>query len=366
MIGTLRKYVLRSYAVFVAGIVGIVLAIFLVTDFVDRAKAYTGPNVVWDVSVLYGYKALVFTHQLGSAVLLLAAGACVSALRKRGEVTAIGALAFGPSSLYVPIGALALVLSCGLIAFDEYVVTDAAAQVEQITVHRFHRWGDYRFYFKPKEWYRRGDRLFYLRGGNADSGFADVTVLQVSEDFALTRRMDAQKMTHVTGSTWRLDGVVERTFTKEGATKLSVFESAERDLGAGPEGFRVRMGRPEQMRLKELSEQIRTRAEVGLPSQQFLLGFHNRFAYPMAGVPAALVAVGLALRPNRKGHLTTAMVEGLIVAVTLWGLMVVCRTMVLAERLPPVIAAWAPFVVLTVAAALLWQKLQMGSLRSAR
>jgi lipopolysaccharide export system permease protein len=127
----------------------------------------------------------------------------------------------------------------------------------------------------------------------------------------------------------------------------------------------VKVGRPEQMRLSELNEQIRTRTEVGLPTRQFSLGYHNRFAYPFAGLPAALLAVGLALRPNRKGNLTTAMVEGLIVAVTLWGLMVVCRTLVLAERLSPAIAAWAPFVVLAVAAALLWHRLQSGSRRSA-
>lgn len=363
--GTLQRYVLRSYAQFLVGIFGIVLAIFLVTDFVDRSKAYTGPNVVRDVAELYGYKALVFTHQLGSAILLLAAGACVSALRKRGEITAIGALSFGPSALYVPIGLLALMFSGGLVAFDEYVVTDAAAKVEQITVHRFQRWGDYRFYFFPKQWYRRADRLFYLRGGDADSGFRDVTILTVTPTFQLARRVDAKQMTHLSGTMWRLDGLVDRTFADQGATKLSVADSQEVDLGAGPEGFRVRMGRPEQMRLSELTEQIRTRTEVGLPTRQFSLGFHNRFAYPFAGLPAALLAVGLALRPNRKGNLTTAMIEGLVVAVTLWGLMVVCRTLVLAERMSPVLAAWAPFVVLTIAAALLWRRLQLGSRRRA-
>lgn len=359
---TLQRYVLRSYAFFVVAILGMVLAIFLVTDFVDRAKAYTGPNVVRDVAILYGYKALVFTHQLGSAVMLLAAGACVSALRKRGEVTAMSALTFGPSALYLPVALLAFVFCSGLVAFDEYVVTNAARQVEEITVHRFNRWGDWRFYFLPKQWYRRGDQLFYLRHGDADKGFGDVTILTVSPDFTLRRRVDAKEMVHLDGTRWRLTELVDRTFTPDGATHVDTQPSEELDLGVGKEGFRVLLGRPEQMRLSELTDQIRTRKEVGLPVQQFLLGLHNRFAYPFAGLPAALLAVGLALRPGRKGHLTTAMVEGLIVAVVLWGLMVVCRTLVLAERMPPVLAAWAPFAILSVAAALLWLRLD-GVLR---
>lgn len=362
---TIQRYVLRAYAFFAISILGMVLAIFLVTDFVDRAKAYTGPNVVRDVSVLYGWKALVFTHQLGSAVLLLAAGASVSALRKRGEVTAISALTFGPSALYIPVAVLAFGTCTSLVAFDEFVVTHAARRVEDITVHRFNRWGDYRFYFAPKQWYRRGNELFYLRGGDADLGFDDVTILTVTEDFTLRRRVDAQRMEFSSGTTWRLAGVVDRTFAPEGSTTLSNRDEELVDFGVGPEGFRVRLGRPEQMRVRELLEQIQTRREVGLPVQQFVLGLHNRFAYPFAGLPAALLAVGLALRPSRKGHLTTAMVEGLVVAMSLWGLMAVCRTLVLAERLPPAVAAWAPFIILSLAAIGLWLRLD-GGLRRRR
>jgi len=64
--------------------------------------------------------------------------------------------------------------------------------------------------------------------------------------------------------------------------------------------------------------------------------------------------VGLALRPNRRGHLTAAIVEGLFISVTMWGLMVVCRTLVMTERLAPLMAAWLPTVVLSVAAAVLY------------
>ena len=103
-----------------------------------------------------------------------------------------------------------------------------------------------------------------------------------------------------------------------------------------------------------LREQIAAREEVGLASRQFALVLHNRFAYPLAGFPAALLAVGLALRPGRKGHLTVAIVEGLLISVTMWGLMVVCRTLALSERMAPALAAWLPFVLLVVAATVQW------------
>ncbi len=351
---TFARYVLRGYLGAFAGILAAVLAIFLVGDFVDRAKAYTGPNWIADVAVLYGFKALVATQQLAPAALLLAAGIAVSTLRKRGELTAVRALSFGPSALYLPIGAAALTICLSLVAFDEWVVVGAGRRVDEITTQRFNRWGDWRFFFKPKQWFRKGDRIFHLRGGSLDDGYADVTVLQLTEDFTLRERLDARRFTPIEGTRWRLEGVARRTFLPNGGTSLEDAGVLELDLGIAPSTFRIQQGRPEQMKLRDLSVQIEARRDVGLPTTQYLLAMHNRFAYPLAGLPAALLAVGLALRPNRKGHLTAAIVEGLIVAVALWGMMVVSKTLVLSERIPAAAAAWAPAIVLVVLAAGLW------------
>ncbi len=351
---TLFRYVARTYLLFALGILSALVAVFLVVDFVDRARSYTGEGWVWNVLVLYANKALLAVQQLGPAALLLAAGASVSSLRKRGEVTAIRSLAFGPQALYLPVAACVAVACVGLVAFDEWVVVKASRTVEEITTQRFNRWGDWGLYNNPKQWFRRGDQIFYLRGGSAEDGFENVAILTVTPEFRLARRLDARAMRHVEGTRWRLEGVVDRTFTPDGQSRVSERDEGEYELGVEAKTFRIRPGRPEQMRLYVLREQIRARLEVGLDSRQFSLALHNRFAYPLAGFPAALLAVGLALRPSRKGHLTVAIVEGLLVCVAMWSLMVVARTLALSERLSPALAAWLPTLLLVVAAGLLW------------
>jgi lipopolysaccharide export system permease protein len=355
---TLFFYVMRTYARFAVGIFAAVLTVFLVVDFVDRARAYTGEGWVWDVLRLYGNKALVATQQLGPAALLLAAGATVSTLRKRGEVTALRALTYGPASLYLPIGLSALLACLGLVAFDEAVVVKASRRVDEITTQRFNRWGDWRLYYTPKQWFRRGEHVFFLRAGSAEEGFQDVSILTLTPYFKLTRRLDAESMHPMEGTRWRLTGVLERSFLPDGRTQVRTARELEYDLGVPARSFRIQPGRPEQMRVPELAEQIVARTELGLASRQFALSLHNRFAYPLAGFPAALLAVGLALRPNRRGHLTAAIVEGLLIAVAMWGLMVVCRTLVMTERLAPVVAAWLPSLVLILAAIALWLRLE--------
>ncbi|MBJ6764211.1 LptF/LptG family permease [Myxococcaceae bacterium JPH2] len=354
MRGTLFGYVLRTYLLSFVGILAGVVAVFLVVDFVDRAKAYGGEGWVWDVMKLYGYKGLVSVQQLGPAALLLAAGTTVSSLRKRGEVTAMRALTFGPSALYVPIGVCALVACVGLVFFEENVATHAGRRVDDITTQRFNRWGDWGLYYTPKQWFRRGDQIFFLRGGDAQGGFDNVSVLTLTKDFRLRSRLDAAHMQSVDGTRWELTDVIERSFTDDGRTQVRQDASREVDLGVGARTFRIRPGRPEQMRVRELREQVVARAEVGLDTRQYELAMHNRFAYSLAGLPAALLAVGLALRTNRRGHLTAAIVEGLLITVAMWGIIVICRTLVLSERLAPPVAAWMPMFLLSVAAATLW------------
>lgn len=351
---TVLRSVSRQYLVALLGVLGAVVTIFLVVDFVDQMRRYTGPNWARDAAVLYALKALVVAHQMAPAAMLLGAGLAVSAVRQRGELTALKALGFPPSALLFPVGALALLVAWGMVLFDEKVVVRAARRSEEIAAQRFNKWGEFGLFSAPRQWFRAGDSVFHLRGGDPVAGFDDATVLTLSADFTLTRRLDATRMEPLGGTRWRLVDVTDRRFSPAGASAVTQAAEGVYDLGVEPTAFRILTGRPEQLRLSQLRDQIRSRQEVGLPANTYALALHNRFAYPLAGLPAALLAVLLAIRPSRKGHVTAALVEGLGVSVILWGVMVACRALVSSERLPPPVAAWLPFTLLVGVSAVLW------------
>ncbi len=330
-------------------IFGGVLTVFLVADFVDRAKSYTGPNWIRDVLVLYGYKALVAGHQLAPAALLLGAGALVAVLRSKGELTAIQALGFSRWTLYGPVLLVSCTVAVGLVFLDESVVGRASRRVDEITTLRFHRWGDWRSFFGRKQWFRQGDRILHLQDGSGDEGFRGVTVLTLDSSFALTERMEADTMTHVEGTRWRLTGVAVRSFGGRAGSTIRSLPDGVFDLGVERSDLSIRPGRPEQMSSRILEEQIRARRRVGLPDRLFSLALHNRLAVPLMAVPAALLALALALRTGRQG-ITAVLMQGLLVTLALWGLMVVARGLVVGGRLAPEVAAWTPVVVLGVTA----------------
>jgi len=353
MRGLLLRHVLWRYLKVVGVVLLGVVVVFLVADFVDRARVYTGPNWVRDVAELYGWKALVATHQLAPAALLLSGATLVSLLRRRGELTAMLALGFGRRVLLLPVGLVALVAAITLGLMDEFVVGHASRRVDEITALRFHRWGDWRSFYGRKQWFRHGDLILRLEDGDVDSGFRGITVLRLSPEFSLRERVDARAMTYAGGTSWRLVGVTRRTFDGRGGLRLGSAPEETVDLGIRRAVLGIRPGRPETMRVPVLRQQIRARSDLGLSDRLFVLALGNRFTYPLAGIPAALLAVALALRPGRGSSLTGALVEGLAVTMGLWGLTVVARALVSAGRMAPLLAAGLPLIVLTLALVLL-------------
>jgi lipopolysaccharide export system permease protein len=352
---TLFKFVAKLYlSLFVVALFGVVL-VYLVADFGDRLSVFLDHSVI-HVADLYWHKSLVTLHQLSPAALLLAAGATISVLRKRAEWTAMQALGASRWTVVAPVLLSAALVAVGLMVFDEWVVTRSGERVDGLMANRFGRWGDYGFFYFPKQWFRVGSDIVHVRGDTESQGrLRDVTVYRLGKGFQLSSRIDADALEPRGGESWALLDAVERRFAEDGTSTLQ--RSPEMVLtlgGSDPQTFRIRQGRPEQMPLADLRSQQIIRAKVGLPVERFRLAMHNRFAYPLTGVAAALVAMSLALRPLRRGHLTLALIEGLLVSLALFAFMLTGKALVLGEHISPGFAAWAPVVGLVLLGGGLW------------
>ncbi|MCA3015374.1 MAG: LptF/LptG family permease [Myxococcaceae bacterium] len=347
--------VARLYVALSAGLLAGITLVYLVADFGDRLNLFLDKPLS-AVAELYWHKAMQTGHQLAPAAMLLAAGATASVLRKTSEWTAIQALGGSRSTLAVPVLACALTSAAVMVAFDELVVTRSGERIDHMMLHVFGRWGDYTLHYSPKPWYRVGDAIVRVGGRDEAGRLTDVSLYEMDERFSLAARTDAAVMEPAGGERWRLRAYTRRTFLSGGGLQKERGDAVEVALsGSDPLSFAIRRGRPELMPTAALLEQQSLRARVGLPSQPFLLALHNRFAYPFTGVAAALFALTLALRRGRKGYLTQALFEGLVVSVVLFTVTLVARGLVMGEHLPAWVAAWSPVAVLTALAATLWR-----------
>lgn len=349
----LMRMVMRLYLTMFLSVLAAVLVIFLVADFADRLGAYLNHPLV-EVATLYWHKAMVALHQLTPAALLLAAGATASTVRKRGEWIAMQALGLSRVVLVAPIAAVALAAAVGMMAFDEFVVTTSGPRVDTMMVSTFHRYGDFRFFYTPQQWFRFGRSLVFVHGEPGDE-LTGVTIFEVDEGFRVTRRLEADSLRFVGESEWQARGVLERTFLESGEAPLRRLDELQVRLqDSRRESFLLRAGRPEYTPTPELLRQMDLRSRVGLPRDRQVLALHNRFAYPATGFAAAMFALALALRRSRRGHLTLALVEGLVVTMALFTMLLTARAAVLGEHLTAGVAAWAPIVGLLLGSVALW------------
>jgi lipopolysaccharide export system permease protein len=350
-----RHVAARTAWAILAALVGVV-TIYLAVDYVDNAGSYAGPGWLPAVVELYANMAVVVIRQIAPAAMLLGAGIAVSGLRQTREYTALRAAGLGPWFVTRPVVAVVLLFGLGLVAVHDLWGVQAVERVEEIRAFRFKKGSDrdsWEGARAPKRWFRGHDgrHVYHLRGALPGGGFEHVTVLELSPAFELVRRIDAQAM-RPAGGAWELTEVVDRTFLPDGSLRVEQADRRTYRFDEPPDAFAVVPGNPAQMRWGKLVEQIAVRARTGLAVADFQLERDNRLAYPLAGVPGALLAIALALRANRKGHVATALVESVGVSLLFWGVQGVTWALGLSGRVEPWLAAWAPDLVFLALGAL--------------
>lgn len=355
-----RHIAARALVAFVGSLGGVV-ALFLVVDFAENAGLFRVEGWLAAAVELYANRAALVVYQIAPAAMLLAAAITASGLRKTREYTAMRALGLGPWRVAAPVAAIAGAVGFTLAGFGDRVVVHAAERADRILAEKFGQKnvlaslaGERKQWFRGKD----GRRIFDLRSGGEGNAYERVTILELTDEFRLDRRIDAARMSPGTESgTWRLEDVEERAFDAAGGMTLARHASRVYSFDEDPASFQVRPGRPSQLTRGELREQVAARRNVGLPTTDFALEWHRRLAYPLAGLPAGLVALALALRRERKGHLTAALMEAIGVSFVFWAVEGVAASLGHSGRLPVPLAAWLPDTLFLAAGALALRRL---------
>jgi len=331
----------RRAAVAFAGALAAVVALFLAVDFAENAGLFRGPGWFLLAAEVYANRAAAVAWQTAPAAMLLAAALTASGLRRTSEYTALRALGLGPWRVAAPVLAVALAAGAAMAWLGDAVASGAAARADELLAERAGSAGPRR-YRERKSWFRgRGERrIYHLREAAEGGSYERVTVLELTPDFRLARRIDAERMAPgAAPGEWVLTEGAERRFEGE-ALRSEPFAERRYAFGDGPDAFAVLPGRPGQMQAAVLSRQIALRRSLGLPAAEYVLEWHNKWAWPAAGIPAGLLALALALRRDRRGHFTAALMESVAVSLAFWLAHGLCFTLGLSGRLPAPLAPW--------------------------
>jgi lipopolysaccharide export system permease protein len=340
----------RALLSFLGALVAVVV-LFVAVEFAEGASAFQGEGALRAALQVYLLRAAAVAWQTAPAAMLLAASLAATGIRRTREYDAMRALGLGPWRVAAPVLVVAALVASGMVVFDDLVAAGAAARADEIKASRgqgaaaWSRWQGHKSWFRGRD----GRRVYELRASGPAGSFERVTVLELGPDFRLARRIDAARMLPGPGGTWLLEAVEERRFLPAGDMSLERAERRSYRFDEDPEAFAVRPGWPAQMRREVLAEQVAVRSRLGLPVSEYALEWHRKLAYPFAAVPAALLALALALRRGRKGFVTASLVEAVGVSLAFYGMQGLAWSLARSGQLQPGAAAWLPDAVLAVA-----------------
>ena len=341
-IDLIDRHLISRHLKLFAGLLAAGCLLFAVVDFADRAINFAGPGwALWTLRY-YANRLPKTAVQLAPGAMLMAGGLVISGLRRRSELTSLLAAGRSPLRITVPLMLSCLALGIAVFGFDDLVAVRGALRAERINVEHFHVWGSYRVYFAPKRWLRLGPWIVHLGEAIPGGGAHDVTFFEMSDDFALRKRIDAAALVREHGEGYKLVDVQERTFA--GLTqKVTQVPEMPLPVTGGEALFELAPGRPEMMPRRELREQAALRELLGLDSREHLFEYYSRLAFGLTGLAGLLWALVFALRGNRRGHLNTTFIEGVVIAgLLLFALLGLGKSLAFAGQLSPVVAAFAP------------------------
>ncbi|MEM8485304.1 MAG: LptF/LptG family permease [Bacteroidota bacterium] len=170
-----------------------------------------------------------------------------------------------------------------------------------------------------------------------------VSIQDYEESQRLILRLDADRMVWVDSTErWRLEGVTERHFGKNGWPAQREIDYLDTTLTVFPRDFARTQREVESMTVPDAREYIDSLLRSGANSTgRTQVAYFNKFAYPLANLIVVLIAVPLA-SVRRRGGQAIQMGIGLLVSFFYLATIKLVEPFGYEETLSPAMAAWLP------------------------
>ncbi len=348
---TLDRYVGREFARFFLLILVALVNVYILGLLIDVIADAFEHNVQGKVVLQYLAFAQpqILFHMLPLST-LMATLVCFAILTKTSEITAAKA---GGVSLYrisVPVILIGITVSAGCFALQEYLLPYANRRAAELRDEIKNR--PVQTHNVLNRQWMMGERQELYNYAYYDSNlrkFSGLAVYKFQTDpFTITERLYAQEAQWESEQdAWIFSRGWRRSFVEGG--KHEPFETLAIQDMEPPSYFVKEVKRSDQMTYMELTRYVDDLQQAGYDVVPLRVAQQAKFSFPLAAMVTVLIAIPFSFTPGKKGAL-----YGIGIAIAI-GLSYYVTTRVFAfmgemAMLPPVLAAWAPNVLFSIAA----------------
>lgn len=337
----LSRYVLREFArIFGLCMLGFLL-IYVLVDFFDRFDTYLKYHAgAGDVLRYFLFKVPLIVTQLVPVATLGGVLLGLGVMARHSELTALRASGISTLQIARPLLAAAVVLSLGVLAWNELVVPYCSERSRQIEIIEIRNKPLTALLNDTGIWFHGKAGIYSVEHFDARN---EMVVGLTVYDF--TPGFDLRRLIEISTAQWRekrwvLEGIRERSFDTAGNIVTRDLGQDEFHLPDAPQDFKVMEKRADELNFWRLRHRIHDLSRKGIDTTESRVDLHLKLALPFVPLVMVLVGVPLSTRNPRRRPLMTSIGIGLVVGFSYWVLLALTVSLGHGGGIPPVLAAW--------------------------
>lgn len=317
------------------------LVMFIIIEFFEHMATFTTSSKNFVLGICYialripYYMNLILPLSFLISILIF-----LILMVRNNEMITVRTSGISTASLMKPF----VVLSIALITFSfvvaELFVPATLSKAEYIFRVKIKQEEPSVFFKNDRIWFKRDNKIcnidFYDVKKDTIRG---LTLIELSNDFSIQRRIDAKAGVWNNGS-WIFTDVVERTFDSNGIRSKKTYAQIENIINEHPSIFKVVEKNPEEMGYQELERHINKMKQDGHSIRKYLVDLYNKISSPFVNLIMVFAAFSVGMRYSKTKHISKGIFSGISVGIMYWFFHSICLSFGYSEIFPPLFAAW--------------------------
>ncbi len=351
---TLDRYVLKAFTRNLALVLLTLVALYGLIEFIEKVDDLLEYQAALKYYLLYPlyHLPVILANTLPMAV-LLATFATIGGLSRTNQLTALFCCGITLSRISRPLFMCSLLLALLAMTANLWLVPWSSRESNYILRSEIR--GRIPQAEEVHDLYlRNGNRIISIGQSFPAKGVAlDLTIVEVNDQFMPLKRIDAEKSIHVRNGQWRLENVVTWDFHPQTRDVAAYARHPELivDLERKPAEMLQLWDRPEDLTIDELVALTAKLSSEGHDPRAYRMEAQSRFSGAVIPIIMVLVGIPFALQRGRNAGFARGIVISLVIFAIYFFLYAIFSVFGAIAVLPPLLAAWAANILMTLVGA---------------
>ncbi|VEN73862.1 LPS export ABC transporter permease LptG [Candidatus Desulfarcum epimagneticum] len=333
------KEIARHFYIIILTVIGIYLAV----DFFEKIDDFIEAGLGFPAALrFFVFKIPFIAAQITPVGILLSVLTTFALMSRRNEIIALKSAGAPPRHILAPALAVGLAASFILFFISEAVVPITMDKANRIWFHDVRKESGL-VSDQTDIWLKKGAAIAHIQRYHIhENAMFQITINEFDENFAIKKRMDAQKGEFTKDKKWLLYKVMTQTFGPGGNTGVRFDEKKKEDLNFAPEDIRRIARKSEEMNFSALYRYMKKIESEGYDATRYRVDLYAKFSFPFVCVIMCLAGIGVGLRKRVRDALPAGMAFGIALAFFYWVFYSFCLSLGYGKILSPLVSVLSP------------------------